>query len=54
MRSQGDQIRRIFTYWAVFLAWAGFILGAEVAEIFGQLFFHGTSFVLSLTKNWLC
>jgi hypothetical protein len=35
---QGDQIGRIFAYWAVFLKIT------EGAQIFGQLFFHGKSY----------
>jgi hypothetical protein len=46
----GDQIGRIFTYWAIVYFGQFF---RDEAEMFWLLFFHGKSCVLKLTPNGL-
>jgi hypothetical protein len=48
---QGDQIGRVFAYWAT-----GFGCGLKIyknSATFCATFFHGTSYVLILTKSWI-
>jgi hypothetical protein len=49
---QGDQIGRIFAYWAVFLLWAAFE-NYKIRANYWAYFIHGTSGVLILTENGL-
>jgi hypothetical protein len=46
----GDQIGRIFTYWAIVYLVQFF---REEAQMFWLLYFHGKSCVLNLTPNGL-
>jgi hypothetical protein len=48
--SQGDQIGRIFAYWAIFKFGLWF-KNYRISKTFSAIFFHGTSCVLIVTKN---
>jgi hypothetical protein len=51
LATQGDQIWRVFAYWAIVYFGQRFENYTSCA-IFGDTFFHGTSYVLILTKKW--